>query len=491
MHDLHEEGKTLFITMEYVWGEDLKSVIRRMKALAVGTAVSIARQVAEGLGEAHRLGVVHRDLKPSNIMIDKDGNAKIMDFGIARSLAGAGTTAEGAIIGTPEYMSPEQVGGKPADERADIYSLGVIFFEMVTGHPPFEGETSLAIAHKHRYEPPPDPQTLNPQMPVDLSRLILRCLEIDRKNRYQTTTEFQADLEAVEASLPTAERVPGRRPSRIKPKTSREITVKITPRKLLVPFLALIVIIAAIIGLRRFFLSGQKPSLDSIAVLPFRYLAEDKEKEYWADAMTDALIGKLGQVTGLKRVISMRSSIQYKNSTKKASEIARELGVNCILEGSIFQVEDRVRISVQLIDARTDRHIWANDCDKSAKDVFTLQNEVTKAVASEINVKLTPHEETRLAKARPINPAVLDSLVKSQFYSTTQYSRKESLKIIVESLKKIIDQDPGFAQPHVALALYYWNMPGSTPTSPMTKHWGNYRDYSILSHPMFLPTNFY
>ncbi|MEW5902191.1 MAG: serine/threonine-protein kinase, partial [Acidobacteriota bacterium] len=127
-HDLHEEGKTLFITMEYVRGEDLKSVIRRMRILAPGTAVSIARQVAEGLGEAHRLGVVHRDLKPGNIMIDKDGNAKIMDFGIARSLAGVGTTAEGAIIGTPEYMSPEQVEGKPADQRADIYTLGVILF---------------------------------------------------------------------------------------------------------------------------------------------------------------------------------------------------------------------------------------------------------------------------------------------------------------------------------------------------------------------------
>ena len=207
-HDLGEEGKAFFITMEYVRGEDLKSVIRRMGTLTAGKAVTIARQVAEGLGEAHRLGVVHRDLKPGNIMIDKDGNAKIMDFGIARSLARAGTTAEGAIIGTPEYMSPEQVDGKPADQRADIYALGVILFEMVTGRPPFEGETAFSIANKHKSEPAPDPRTLNPQISADLGRLILRCLEKERDQRYQTTDELLADLGTIEETLPSTQRAP-------------------------------------------------------------------------------------------------------------------------------------------------------------------------------------------------------------------------------------------------------------------------------------------
>jgi serine/threonine protein kinase len=154
MFDLGEEEKTLFISMEYVRGEDLKSVIRRMGSLTAGKAVSIARQVAEGLAEAHKLGIIHRDLKPSNIMIDKEGNAKIMDFGIARSLAGAGTTAEGVIIGTPEYMSPEQVEDQEVDQRSDIYSLGVVLYEMVTGTVPFEGNTPLSVAMKHKLEAP-------------------------------------------------------------------------------------------------------------------------------------------------------------------------------------------------------------------------------------------------------------------------------------------------------------------------------------------------
>jgi serine/threonine protein kinase len=245
MFDLHEENKKLFITMEYVRGEDLKSVIKRMKVLAPGTAVSIARQVAEGLGEAHRLGVVHRDLKPSNVMIDKDGNAKIMDFGIARSLAGGGITAAGAIVGTPEYMSPEQVEGTPADQRADLYALGIMLFEMVTGQPPFEGETPLAIAHMHKYEPPTDPQTLNPQVPKDLSKFILRCLEKVPEKRYQTAEEFLTGLEGVAASLPLAERAATIWPStKRKTAASKTFTVKITPRKFLIPALALLCLIA-------------------------------------------------------------------------------------------------------------------------------------------------------------------------------------------------------------------------------------------------------
>jgi serine/threonine protein kinase len=245
MHDLGEEGKNLFIIMEYVRGEDLKSLMRRARILATSTAVSIARQVAEGLGEAHRIGIVHRDLKPGNIMIDKEGNAKIMDFGIARSLARAGTTAEGAIIGTPEYRSPEQVEGKPADQRADIYALGVILFEIVTGRPSFEGETSLAIAHKHRYEPAPDPRTLNPQIPEDVSHLILRCLEKEKEKRYQTAAEVHADLEKIEQLIPSTDRITRTK----KPFTSKEITVKFTVRKLFFPVLALgAVIIIAFLG---------------------------------------------------------------------------------------------------------------------------------------------------------------------------------------------------------------------------------------------------
>ncbi len=184
MYDLGEEWLSIYISMEYVAGEDLKSFIRRSGHLTEAKAVGLAKQIAEGLAEAHRIGVVHRDLKPQNVMIDKDGNAKIMDFGIARSLHTKGVTGTGVIIGTPEYMAPEQAEGRNIDHRVDIYALGAILFEMVTGRVPFEGTTPLSIVLKHRSEPPADPQTINAQISPGLSRAILKCL----KNRRRTVS---------------------------------------------------------------------------------------------------------------------------------------------------------------------------------------------------------------------------------------------------------------------------------------------------------------
>ena len=204
MHDINRERDTYFITMEYVQGEDLKTVIKRTGWLPEGEAVPLALQVCEGLTEAHRLGVIHRDLKPQNIMIDRDGNVRIMDFGIARSMAAKGVTEAGMIIGTPDYMSPEQVEGMEADARSDIYALGATLYEMVTGRVPFEGETALIIAMKQKAEIPLCPKEINPQLSEELSTVILKCLEKDREKRYQTAAELLAELRCVEEGLPTA-----------------------------------------------------------------------------------------------------------------------------------------------------------------------------------------------------------------------------------------------------------------------------------------------
>ena len=233
MYDLGEEWLSIYISMEFVPGEDLKSFIRRSGHLTEAKAVGLARQIAEGLAEAHRIGVVHRDLKPQNVMIDKDGNAKIMDFGIARSLHTRGVTGTGVIIGTPEYMAPEQAEGRDVDHRVDLYALGAILFEMVTGRVPFEGTTPLSIVLKHRSEPPADPQTLNAQISAGLSRIILKCLAKRREDRYASAAEVVEELNAVEQGLPTTLQMT----ARVKPITSREITVKFSLRKILGPAL--------------------------------------------------------------------------------------------------------------------------------------------------------------------------------------------------------------------------------------------------------------
>jgi serine/threonine-protein kinase len=221
MYDLNEEKGIHYITMEYIHGEDLKRLIRKMGQMSAGQAISLAKQMCEGLAEAHKLGIVHRDLKPQNIMVDEEGKARIMDFGIARSLKSKGMTGAGVMIGTPEYMSPEQVEGKDVDQRSDIYSLGVILYEMVTGRVPFEGDTPFTIGVKQKSEIPREPGELNSQVPSDLSGVIMKCLEKDKDKRYQSAGEVRSELIAIEKGIPTTERIIPER----KPITSREITV--------------------------------------------------------------------------------------------------------------------------------------------------------------------------------------------------------------------------------------------------------------------------
>jgi serine/threonine protein kinase len=238
---LGEYGLAHFITMEYVEGEDLKKFIRRAGQMTTAKAISLAKQVCEGLIEAHRLGVVHRDLKPQNVMIDREGNARIMDFGLARFVEAEGVTGSGVLLGTPEYMSPEQVDLKEVDARSDIYSLGIILYEMVTGKVPFEGETPLSIAIKHKNEKPRDLRELNPLVPESLTSLIYRCLEKDRAERYQSAEELLQDLTRIEGGLPKA--VKEKPKTKGEPLGTKEITVKFTLRKLLLPALLLIIIL--------------------------------------------------------------------------------------------------------------------------------------------------------------------------------------------------------------------------------------------------------
>jgi serine/threonine protein kinase/Flp pilus assembly protein TadD len=455
MYDFHEEGKTLYLTMEYVRGEDLKSLIHRVKALTVEAAVSIARQVAEGLGEAHKLGIVHRDLKPGNIMIDEEGQAKIMDFGIARSLAGGGTTAEGAIIGTPEYMSPEQVEGKEVDPRSDIYSLGIILFEMVTGRLPFEGETPFSIANKQKNEPPPDPRKLNPQIPAVLDSVVLRLLEKAKEDRYQTTGEFLVGLAAVEAALPTGERISA------KPKTSREITVKFIPKKLLIPGLvAAALIITALIVIWRAIPQKVAPpaksAKHSIAVLPFEDLSPTKDHEYLCDGLAETLINSLNNIKDLW-VPARSSSFSFEGKNLSSRQIGQQLGVQNLLEASVQVIGNRLRITPKIINVDNGSQVWSYLYDRQMEDIFSIQDEIAREIVKALKIRLLSEVAVPLVKSYTENLQAYNLYLQGRFF----WSRRTAgdFTKAIDCYDQAIKLDPRYALAYVGLADCYIVLP--------------------------------
>jgi serine/threonine protein kinase/Tfp pilus assembly protein PilF len=458
MHDLHEEGTALYITMEYVRGEDLKALIRRMGTLPVGKTVSIARQVAEGLAEAHKLGVVHRDLKPSNVMIDREGNAKIMDFGIARSIYAGGMTAEGAMIGTPEYMSPEQVEGRETDGRSDIYSLGVMLFEMATGRVPFEGDTPLAVAFKHKNEIPPGPRKINPQVPEDLNRLVLRCLEKDRSRRYQTVEEFLADLAKVEEGLPTTERIAAHR----KPTTRREFTVRFAPRRLIVPAAAAVVlVIVGFFAWRALFRPVPLNPRDrpSVAVITFENQTGDKAYDYLRDAIPNLLITSLEQSQSIRIASWERLRDLLKRLGKSDQDvIGRDLGfelcrmdgIQAIVLGSFVKAGNAFATDVKVLDVASKRILTTVGAQGDSVDSI-LKKQIDE-LSREIAKGFGRARRAGAASITEVTTASLDA------YNLFLKGRDEYEKFYNAdarlSLEKAVALDPGFAMAHS----YLWRV---------------------------------
>ncbi len=468
MFDLGKSDGTLYLTMEFVPGEDLKRLIRRMGQFPAAKAVSVAEQISEGLEEAHRLGIVHRDLKPSNIMMDEDGNARIMDFGIARSLQAEGITGAGVMIGTPEYMSPEQVDGKDVDERSDIYSLGIILYEMVTGRAPFEGETPLSVAHKHKYEPPADPRKFNPQVPEDLSILILRCLAKDRAIRYQTAAELRAGLEKVGQGLPTTESLTVEK----KPLTSREITVKFNLKKLTVPLIAVIALAAAVL-FWKFIPHKKEPAAapvapkieNSIAVINFENQTGDPDLDYLQKAIPNLLITNL-ENTGLfyvatwERMQDVLRQMGVKPAPRIDSDLGFELcrreGIKAIAIGSFTKAGDVFRTDIKVLDAETKRSL--KSANTKGTGVDSILDSQIDALSREISLGLGIDRAKVEAAPLRVKDITTPSLQAYDYFLKGKAAYTLNWEEAKKNLTKALEIDPTFAMAYVYLAWVNHNL---------------------------------
>ena len=463
MFDLGEAEGSHFITMEYVPGEDLKSFMRRAKQLSIPTVISIAKQICGGLEEAHKLGIVHRDLKPSNIMIDKDGNVHIMDFGIARSMKAEGITGTGVMIGTPEYMSPEQVESKEVDQLSDLYSLGVILYEMVTGRVPFEGETPLSIARKHADEAPPDPKSINPQISDDLSNLILKCLEKDKDSRYQSTGEVRSELQNIEKGLPTTEKVVTER----KPLTSREITVTFGLKKLFVPALIVMAIIVAAVVIWQLLLEKEAapPAKieNSIAVVSFENQTGEKAFDYLQKVIPNLLITNL-ENTGYFYVVTwerMRDLLKQmgKGDTEFIDrdlgfELCRREGVRAIVLGTYTRAGEVFVTDVKVLDADSKKSLESATVRGQGVDsvLLTQIDELSKRIVEGVGISAQKIGSTQwnIAEVTTSSLEAYNAFIQGmESYDKFYYDNAQ------QHLEKAVKLDPSFAIAYLYLANCY------------------------------------
>ncbi|HMA53665.1 MAG TPA: protein kinase, partial [Acidobacteriota bacterium] len=415
---------------------------------------SIARQVCEGLEEAHRVGVVHRDLKPQNIMIDRDGNARIMDFGIARSVKGKGITGAGMLIGTPEYMSPEQVDGKEAGPRSDLYSLGVVLFEMLTGRLPFEGETPLSVAVKQKSEAPPDPRTFSPQVPEDLARAVLQCLEKAPEKRPDGAAALSARLTEIASVLPTtATPMPLRKAA-----TSKSITVRLPSKRIWIPA----VVLAALLG--AFLIWRVLPEKDSarrsIAVMGFRNQTGDASFDYLRETIPNLLITSLEQ-SGRFRVITwqqiedlLRQSGQGEAAAldeEACFEVCRKHGIEALAVGFFAKAGETFVTDVKVLEAATKRSL------KTAQASGEGAASILKAQIDEISRAISRGSGLAALKAEKPQPRIVDVTTSSlEAYNAYLRGRDELDRFFGadarRSLEKAVSLDPEFAVAYLFLS---------------------------------------
>ena len=462
IHDLGAQAGVSYVVFELLEGQTLRERLAG-EAIPVRRAVDYAVQLARGLAAAHEKGIVHRDLKPENVFLTGDGQLKILDFGLARRAstpADTGSTAAptqtaatepGVVLGTVGYMSPEQVRGQAADHRSDVFSLGAVLYEMLTGERAFQGATAADTLSSLLREHPPPPSTRRAGVPLALDRVVARCLEKSPSERFQSGRDLAYALEESAAQVSTPTSAPARTAGVRQP---RWAAIAAGALAILVALFA-----ANVGGLRDRLLSRAAPHrIRSLAVLPLDNFSRDPDQEYFADGVTEELITNLAQI-GSVRVASRTSAMRYKGTRKSVPEIGRELGVDAVLEGSVQRAGSRVRITAQLIDAGSDRHLWASSYERDLTDVLKLQADVARAIAAEIGVRLTPEERSRLSRKRTIDPQAYEAYLRGLYhlYRKSPAETAEALRYFEQAAAR----QPDYALAYLGLSETYGQMAGS------------------------------
>jgi serine/threonine protein kinase len=434
------EGQ-IFIVMACYEGESLKDKIDR-GPLSLEEALDIAIQIARGLEKAHSKEIVHRDIKPANVLITEDAQVKIVDFGLAKLTGVTQLTKEGTTLGTVAYMSPEQIQGTKVDKRTDIWSLGVILYEMLAGENPFKGDYEQAVMYSIMEEDPEFITKVRSELPDKLEQILEKALAKKPDKRFQTIEKMINELHTVRTELQSS--ASKMRPHLLKLGRKQRRTVY-----------HMLIIVSVVIATLSIFLwrnqiTEAKPV--SIALLPLESIAPDAEQDWFTDGITDALITNLARISGL-RVISRSSVMKYKDSDKTPSDIAGELGITYLIEGSVVRIEEQIKITTRLIDATSNDYIWAQDYQRDFKDILSLQREVARAIAGQIRVKLTPYEKNLMSKKNEVNPKAYEAYLKGNFYWNKL--TPQALETALKYYKMATELDPDYALGYAGIALVW------------------------------------
>jgi serine/threonine-protein kinase len=449
LYDVGAEGGVAFAVMELLDGEPLDCDIGP-QGVAWTRALEIASSVADALTCAHDRGVVHRDLKPSNIFVTSDGLVKVLDFGLARQdpIGAAhaalstvpGGTQPGLVLGTVGYMSPEQVRGEATDARSDIFSLGCVLYEMLTGRRPFQGGTAAEVQAAILRDQPGSVDDINSAIPPEVNALVHRCLEKRPEQRFQSARDLAFALrQAGTSRLRSAARPPATR----------------FTRPLVTMFVAMGLVA---VGVGSWWTTHRTSAADvgriqSLAVLPLSDLSPDRGQEYFADAMTEELTTRLAKM-GSWRITSRTSVMGYRQVVKKIPDIARELGVDAVIEGSVLREGSRLKVTAQLIDGLTDRHLWADSYEREIRGVMELQNDIAVAIARQVGLTLTPEaNRSLLAASRPVLPAAFDAYVRGRH--AWDKRTEGDLREAIRDFQASIDADPTYAPAYAGMADAY------------------------------------